>query len=102
MNNSNLFLSPHFLSVIGLVLIIIVFQFRTFLKNKKRINRLGSIFSSLQFLRTVKVFVPEDQYKVLEPREIIESIECFKNPTIEEEGKYSQTNDQNYVKLFRR
>lgn len=102
MDDSNFFSNPHFLSVMGLVFVIIILQFRTFSKNKKRINRLGSIFSSFQFLRTVKAYIPEDQFTALEPREIFDSIECFKNPTVEEEGKYAQTNDQTYVQLFRR
>lgn len=102
MDDSNFFSNPHFLSVMGLVFVIIILQFRTFSKNKIRINRLGSIFSSFKFLRTVKAYIPEDQFTALEPREIIDSIECFKNPTLEEEGKYVQSNDQTYVQLFRR
>ena len=96
----SVFGSPHFYFVMGLVIIIIIFQFATFSKNLKRIDNLRSIFSSMPGLQMVKIYIPEDQYTILETSEIIRKMNCFKDPSVDQ--SQDEVDINKHVELRRR
>ena len=91
--------NPQFQLIMGLVIIVIIFQSITFTKNLIRIESLRSIFSSLPGLKMVKIYIPEDKYATLIPSEIINNLHFYKDPSDNQEQEES---NENYVELRRR
>lgn len=96
----SVFSSFHFLFVMGLVFIVIIFQFIAFSKNLKRIESLRSIFGSMPGLRMVKIYIPEDQFTILDTSEIIRKMHYFKDPSSDKNQEVIDNPD--YVELRRR